>query len=482
MAKIELETHECEWRVIASEQEKKIASLEAQLSELKRHVYGKRSEKMPSVKNELRKAGTIEHDPDNEQKNRRERRAQRASLPRVIKVHKVASDLRHCPSCDNAELKPIGDGKKTYTVEYFPARFECHEHFQETLTCASCDHIVTANGPVRPTENGKYGAGFIAHVVTAKCCDSIPLYRMEKQFKRIGYPMSRSSLCDVFHQAANATQPIWKRMIELVPQEPLVLADETEIPVMAKKKTKKGYIWAFVLPAFIVYFFSISRGRITPNQILGSSEGVLVTDGYAGYNEVCKNGRQRAVCWAHVRRKFFDATKYAPKESQYALDTILDLYKIEYEAARRNKLGEKEHHLLRQERAPPILKRFSSWLEDQKEKHLPKGPMGKAIAYALNNWVALNTFVDNAAVPLDNNSSERALRIIALGRKNYLFVQNEDAGTNLAGLYSLIATCEMHGINPEKYLADVMIRVQTHPAKDIDELLPQRWAENFAEE
>ena len=271
-------------------------------------------------------------------------------------------------------------------------------------------------------------------------------------------------------------------MRELVSQEPLVLADETPIQIMAKEKTKKGYIWAFVLNSFITYVFSDSRKSETPNLVLGSSTGVLVADGYAGYNQVCENGRLRAGCLAHVRRKFFDAKAYAPIESQHALDTILELYKIEYEAARKNILGELEHQELRQERAPPILDKFKSWLIKQKENHLPKGPMGKAISYALDNWQPLSVFVKNAKVPLDNNASERALRTIALGRKNYLFVQTKEAGENLAGLYSLIATCEMHGVNPEKYLADVMIRVQTHPAKNIDELLPQRWEEKFGDE
>lgn len=472
---------EAEKRAIAAE--KRILELEGELAKLKQMIFGKRSEKMPRVSAELKKNGFLDSaDPSEVKKTRQQRKAEREELPEVKKHYTVPKDKRHCPKCNNSELKALGPGKETITYEYVPAHFEKHVHIQETLTCSCCDYIVTADAPVKPVENGKYGASFISHVVIAKCCDSLPLYRMEKQFKRIGLPLSRSTLGDLFHQAASITKPIWQRMVDLVALEPLVLADETPIPVMQAKKTHKGYVWAFITSFAIAYYYSKSRSSDTPNQILGTTKGILLADAYAGYNKVCEPGaRIRAGCWAHVRRKFFDAQANAPDEAKYALDTILNLYKIEYDAAAQKILGSKEHLALRKNRAPPIIANFESWLKEQHDQHLPKGPMGKAISYALDNLNELKVFIDDVRVPLDNNASERALRIIALGRKNYLFAGNGVAAQNLAGLYSLVATCEMHGLNPESYLTDILTRVHSHPAKKIDELLPHRWKELFAD-
>ena len=508
MSLLETDTHESYWRQMALDAdkralaaEKKVLELEeiikkqalkfeqerqrfeGELAKLKQMLFGKRSEKMPRVSAELKKNGFLDStDPSEVKKTRQQRQAEREKVPTVKKHYPVPADKRHCPTCSDSELKALGPGKETVTYEYIPASIEKHVHIQETLTCPSCDYIVTANAPVKPVENGKYGASFISHVVTAKCCDSLPLYRMEKQFKRIGLPLSRSTLCDLFHQAASITKPIWQRMVDLVALEPLVLADETPIPVMQAKKTHKGYVWAFIVSFGILYYYSKSRSSETPNNILGTSNGILLADAYAGYNKVCEPGsRIRAACWAHVRRKFFDAQANAPDEAKFALDIILDLYKIEYEAVAQKILGTESHLALRRERAPPIISSFESWLAEQKDQHLPKGPMGKAISYALDNLKELKVFIDDVRVPLDNNASERALRIIALGRKNYLFAGNGEAAQNLAGLYSLVATCEMHGINPESYLTDILTRVHTHPAKKIDDLLPHRWKELFAD-
>lgn len=472
---------DAEKRAIAAE--KRVLELEGELDKLKRMLFGKRSEKMPLISTELKKNGDLKKTDNTQvQKTRRQRKAEREKLPAVEKHYAVPTDERHCPKCNNSELKAIGPGKETITYEYVPAHIEKHVHIQETLTCPCCDYIVTASAPVKPVENGRYGASFISHVVTAKCCDSLPLYRMEKQLKRHCLPLSRSTLCNLFHQAASITQPIWQRMLGLVKDEPLVLADETPIPVMQKIKTHKGYVWAFITSFGIVYYYSKSRSSDTPNKILGSSNGILLADAYSGYNSVCEPGaRIRAACWAHVRRKFFDAQANAPDEAKKAIDTILKLYKIEYEAIAKKIFGTESHLALRKERALPIISKFESWLKEQNDQHLPKGPMGKAISYALDNLSELKVFVNDVSVPLDNNASERALRIIALGRKNYLFAGNDDAAQNLAGLYSLVATCEMHGINPSAYLTDILTRVHTHPAKKIDELLPHRWKDIFAD-
>lgn len=447
----------------------RVASLECELKELKRLIYGRRSEKMPKVLKEP------SSDPEAVKETRALRRSERAELPEVKHEHQVKDEARHCPKCGSHHLKKLGVGKVTTVIEYVPARLERQVHVQETLACPCGEYVVTAEGPIKPVEGGHYGPALMSHVVTAKCVDSIPLYRMEKQFKRAGLTLSRSSLCSLFHQTADALKPIYRHMLESMPSYSLVLADETPLPVQAESKTHRGFMWSFINDDYILYRYSRTRSGETPKKVLGDSCGTLVADGYSGYNRICTpEGRVRSGCFAHARRKFFEA-KDSADEAECVLEKIKSLYQIEYDAAALAVTGD-EHRRLRQERAIPILSELHKYLLEQSGLHPPKSPMGKAIAYAMNNWAELTRFVDDERLPLDNNASERALRIIALGRKNYLFAGNHDAASNLAGLYSLVATCELQGINPEQYLADVLIRVHTHPQSEIENLLPHRWA------
>ena len=201
---------------------------------------------------------------------------------------------------------------------------------------------------------------------------------------------------------------------------------------------------------------------------------MLLVDGYSGYNEIEKvSSRRRAACHAHVRRYFFESIKTAPV-AQEALDLITELYRVEHEA-KEQRLSEAAHLEFRKQRAGPIRERFKAWLDAQASRHPPRSPLGIAIKYTLGQWDELGVFLDDARVPLDNNASERSLRRIALGRKNYLFVGDVASGKSLAGLYSLVATCEARGINPFDYLADVLARVQDHPANAVDQLLPAAW-------
>jgi len=459
-----IDNHDCPWRQKAEELTRRIEQLE-------RILYGKRSEKMPKV---LPKPSTST-ESELLQETRKERRAQRQSLPERIIEHQVKEADRHCQKCGSTDLKKVGEGRKSVIYEHIPARIERQIHVQETLACPCGEYVVTADGPIRPTEGGSYGPSFIAHVVIAKCCDSIPLYRMEKQFKRSGLPISRSTLCNLFHQAADALKPIYERMLTNMPSYSLVLADETPLPIQAENKTHKGYMWSFINDDYILYRYSRTRSGLTPSQVLKDSKGVLLADAFSGYNRICTpDGRIRAGCWAHARRKFFEAKDSAP-EAQPVLDYIKALYQIEYDVANLDALGSAQHLEIRKDRAGPILLELNRYLREQEDTHPPKSPMGKAICYVLNNWDELNQFVNEPQLPLDNNASERALRIIALGRKNYLFAGSDQAAENLAGLYSLVASCELHSIKPEHYLADVLIRVHTHPQSQLDDLLPYRW-------
>jgi len=254
-----------------------------------------------------------------------------------------------------------------------------------------------------------------------------------------------------------------------------VNADETTVKVQQKDECRTGYMWTFRADSLISYVFAPSRSGDTPQAILGGTQGALVVDAYSGYNKVASvSGRLRVGCWAHVRRKFYDALEKCP-EARDAIDIILALYRVEHEAKASNIVRTPQHQALRLEKCPPILNEFKDWLESHSGTVLPKSPLGAAIGYALNQWDTLQHFVNDVNLPLDNNAAERALRQIALGRKNFLFVGHDDAGANLAGLYSLAATCEANNVNPEAYFADVLLKLDSQPQKLIDELLPHRW-------
>jgi transposase len=211
-------------------------------------------------------------------------------------------------------------------------------------------------------------------------------------------------------------------------------------------------------------------------RVLADTIGKLLVDGYSGYNKVTvPGGRERAGCLARLRRKFFDAQSAAPDAAKRAMDFILEVYKVERAALDNDRLGTADHLEMRQSRSRTVMDEFRAWLGAEQPRHPPRGPMGEAIGYAIGQWDALTLFLTDPHLPVDNNASERALRVAALGRKNFLFVGSDEAGENLAGLYSLIATCEANGVNPVEYLADVLLRVQTHPASCIDELLPHNW-------
>ncbi len=487
--------HRCEWRERAEKLEAELAAAHATIAELKgqlaqlqdvveklqRHVFGQRSEKMPPVAQELRRKGVTTADREAGLAKRRENAEKKKALPAREIPHKIPEEKKVCPKCGRSIFKPLGPGKSTTIYEHVPATFERQVHVQEVARCQCGETILTAEGPPKAFEKAGYGPGFLAHLVVSKCCDSIPLTRLAKQYRRTGIPLNRSTLIDLFHRTAAETSPLWRRLVELVPALEIAQADETTMRVLAKHKTRTAYIWTFLGrdaddKEIIAYQFSPTRSGETPVRVLGDSKGKCVVDAFSGYNKVTTPaGRLRCGCMAHVRRKFFDALPKAEGAARTALDFILEIYKVEVEAKKRGIAGTDEHLALRRERSRPVMDAFHAWLEAERPKHLPKGPMGEAIGYALNQWKTLIVFLDDPRLPVDNNASEAALRAAALGRKNFLFVGHDKAGENLAGLYSLVATCEANGVNPAAYLTDVLVRLGTHPASRIDELLPHHW-------
>ncbi len=469
--------HDCPLRQTVIDLEEKLAVTCAQLQAMERRFLGPKTERMPSPAKELRRD---ESEEDIEARRlvglerRRERAALREKLRQQNVIHHVTADEADCPKCGGVASRPVGEGKETFLHEYVPGYFVRQRHVQEKLACSCGQHIATAPPPPRPIEKGLYGPGFIAHLVVMKCSDSLPLYRLSKQYGRLGIPMARSTLNDLFHAAAQKLEPLYKRLLELIAQSDVVQADETSMKM--QRPSKRGFVWAFLAGELVAYRFAAGRSGETALEVLGGTGGTLVVDAYTGYNRVTDvDGRDRAGCIAHVRRKFFEALESHPVEARQALDLILEIYRVEHEARARKIVRSDEHLALRRSRSRPVMDRFRTWVLDQQGRYPPKGAMGQAVRYALNQWNTLLPFLDDARIPVDNNASERALRVVALGRKNFLFVGDEECGANLAGLYSLVATCDSVGADPIEYLKDVLMRVDTHPASQIDDLLPHKW-------
>lgn len=463
--------HDCAWKGHAARLESELSDLKGKLEALERKIFGKSSEKMPPMDREVRRGRKTP--PEQRLAARRANAELRAkTLETEIVPTPVPEDQRSCPMCADPSPTRLAD-KPSSVTEYVPGYFRRRVYQRETLVCSCGKHIVTAPVPDKVFDRTQYGPGFIAHLVVAKCCDSLPFYRLEKQFQRLGVPMARSTMTTLFHRAGELLAPVAKRILALIAASDIVLADET--PERMQKGGKKGYVWTFIAGRFIGYCFSPDRSGDTPQRVLGGTSGTLVVDMYTGYNQVTGTGkRDRAGCLAHARRKFFEATKTAP-DAQVALDLIRDVYVVEHDVRNAGLTGTDQHAAARWERCLPIMDKLYVWLNAQKDLHPPKSKMGGAIRYSLKNWQALTRYVRDTRVPPDNNRAENALRVVALGRKNFLFVGHEEAGNNLAALYTVVATCLAHDLDPLAYLTDVLMRLDSTPADQIDALLPHNW-------
>jgi transposase len=473
MAPLPDDEHDCGWKTFALDLQERLNEVEAKMAAMERRLLGPKSEKLPKVPPMDREVAR-KRPPDPAATAAKRRKNAELRATRVLTedvTYKVPESQRVCPSCSGTDFRPVGSGKESFTVDYVPGYFRRRRNVRETLACTCGGHVVTAPGPDHSVEGARYGDGFRAYVVVSKCADSIPLYRLAKQLSRLGIPIARSTLTDLFHQVARALEPLSARLLDLIAAAEIVQADETSLKM--QKPNKRGFIWTFLAGDLIAYRFSVDRSGDTPSEVLGASTGTLVVDMYTGYNAVTGTGkRDRSACLAHARRRLFEALSYAP-EARGALELIRDVYVVEHDARAAGVAGTHEHTRMRKARSAPLMARLKALLEEQRPLHQPKGPMGTAISYTLNNWTELTRFLDDARIPPDNNRSEAALRVVALGRKNFMFVGHEDAGANIAGLYSLVATCEANGVNPLAYLTDVLGRLGS--AKVLDDLLPHRW-------
>ncbi len=493
------EKHSCRWRrttdkqaeqlraqqaeLEASEAERvrlaaQVADLEHRLALATKQIVGPKSERLPTPEEELKKREG--HKPvrggHTNPAMRAKNAATKAALPADVITHPVPDEERRCPHCGE-EATQISEGDVSVEYEWVAGHFRKRLHIVEAARCPCKQHYARGPAPVRVQEGCQYGPGFIAKLVVDKCADATPLYRIEKAMEREGIPVARSTMTDLVHLAAEVCKPLWNAALAEVRTDPHVQADETSFRTQVRPE--RSFIWTFLSEKHTVYYYSPSRSGDTPQTVLGGSTGSLTVDGYTGYNIVTDvEGRERSGCWSHVRRKLFEAMGTAP-EAREGLDILLDLFMVERSAQSRGVAGTPAHLELRQRRSAEALTRLQAWREKVTPQYEPKSAMGQALGYLGNQWSRLTLFLQDPKIPIHNNASEAALRIIALARKNSLFFGNDDAGRRFAVLYSLIATCEKHRVNPVRYFNDVMILIQDHPKSRVAELLPDRWKVSF---
>lgn len=456
------------------------AQLQAENAELRRLLFGRKAERLPDARRAARASAQSTKEPATREaervEQRRKNRSRRDELPVVERVLDVPEGDRVCPCCGSDELTPLGDGVVSTQVEYVPAHLVRIAWRRKRYACRCGQGVVTAPAPPQVHEGCAYGPGLHAHVVVLKCADALPFYRLAKQLGRAGAHVSRATLCTLFHRAADQVDAIYKALLDEVASAPHVHADETPLPVLAKGGCDRGYVWTFVSDDTVAFTLSASRSGETPVRILGGTEGSLQADAYSGYNAVTSpEGRVRAGCWAHVRREFFRALDTAPADAGEAMDRIALLYDVEHRAAEKGIVGTPAHLALRRAESAPRVDAFFAWLVERAPHHPPKSPMGKAVRYAQKQETALRLFLLDPRIGLDNNVAERALKPVALGRKNFLFAGHDEGAENLAKLQTVVATCQRHGVDPQGYLEDVLVRINTHPGKDLAALLPWNW-------
>lgn len=374
-------------------------------------------------------------------------------------------------------------------LEYIPSRFKVVRHVRPKLACARCDKIVQAAAPSRPISRGIAGPGLLAHVLVSKYADHLPLYRQSQIFARSGIDLDRSTLADWVGGAHELLAPLVERLAEHVLAATHLHADDTPYPVLAPGtgKTKIARIWTYVrderswgsaVPPAVLFRYTPDRKGIHPRTHLSQFAGALHADGYAGFDRLFETGRIHEVaCWAHARRKFFDL--YEATESpiaKEALERIGALYGIETDI--RGKPPD-ERRAVRQARAGPLLEELRAWLLSTTHQLSKKSEAAGAIRYTLSRWEALCKYRDDGHAELDNNAAERALRTIALGRKNHLFAGADSGGERAAGIYSLIGTAKLNDIDPEAYLRYVLEQIAEYPINKIQELLPWNLVEKL---
>lgn len=472
------------------------AELRGKLDAALKHRFGRRSERQPRPRSD-----------EDKPPPRRDEHG-RAALPEHLERRNIVHDLTEaeklCPCCGQPRVC-IGE-QTTEQLDLEPARFFVRRTVKKSYACRRCDpasvpaeqRLQTA-GPaqVGPIAKGLCGPGLLAHVITAKFADHTPLFRLAGQLARSAVRVARATLGDWLRQAADLLEPLYLLMHQRLLLSRVIHGDDTSVKLRVEgaQRTSKAHLWVGIGDAdypYVVFDFTADYTARGPERFLAGYRGYLQADALAQYEGLYGDDRIKHVCcWAHARRKFVAAAEAKDERAEAALTLIRQLYAIERDlplllfpsddatATEHRRLREEQRRDLRQRQAEPVLTELKTWLDEQRPKALPKSPLGQAIGYALNNWVALKRYLEQGYLAIDNNLSERTLRAIALGRNNWGVIGSETGGRTAAVLYTLVGTCKHLGIDPFAYLKEALpglFAVGDEPtAEPLSAWLPDRW-------
>jgi transposase len=470
------------------------------LLKLRRRQFGRKSERLTDEQLQFafeeieatlaeNAAEAGKRSPATREQQKKRRRAGRgrppAHLPQIEQV--LAPEATACPCCQGP-LTEIGVDT-AHRLDVIPAQFRTLVTRRPKLACRACPGVVLqAPAPARLVEGGMPTEATVAHILVSRYADHLPLYRQAQILARQGIEIDRAVLADWLGTAAREVAPVVRRMHEILQTSSRLFADETTMPVLdpGRGQTKRGYAWAIARddrpwdgtdPPAVVFHYAAGRGAEHPKALLADYQGILQCDGYGAYKTMAaaKEGITLAFCWSHVRREFIELAKgkTAPIATE-TLQRIAALYAIEAEI--RGKPPE-IRQTVRQARSRPLVEALFTWLEVQLAR-LPGGsPTAKAIRYPLNHRDGLCRFLADGRIELDTNAVERAIRPVCLSRKNALFASGDDGGTRWCAAASLIETCKLNGVDPQRYITDLLTRlVNGWPNDRIDELMPWCWA------
>ena len=425
-----------------------------------------------------------------------------AHLPRE---RRVLPGPEVCPCC-GGKLSKLGEDI-TETLEVIPRRYKVIQTVREKVSCRSCETISQPPAPFHPIARGRAGPSLLAMVLYAKYGNHQPLNRQSEGFGREGLDLGVSTLADWVGATTATLAPLTELIRQHVMAGDRLHGDDTTVPVLAKLKTVTGRLWTYVrddrpfggpAPPAAVFFYSPDRAGEHPAGHLEAFGGILQADAYAGYNQLYEGKRSpgpiiEAACWSHGRRKFFvlaDIAKAATARSKKKIATVSPLA---FEAVRRIDaifdlerplIGLSAHQRLdlRKQYVAPQVEALETWMRAERAKLSRHNDIAKAMDYMLNRWPAFTRFLENGKICLTNNAAERALRCVAVGRRNWTFCGSDRGGQRAAAMYTLIATAKLNDIDPEAWLADVLHRISDHPMSRLHELLPWNWRKPAATE
>ena len=486
-----------------------IEKLKMQLAVLRRARFGRSSERLDQAVEQLElligdieeseaeseaRAETAEKNetfaPPSPKRNRQP--SGRAPLPDHLPQEVVTHEPDCvCPACGGEKFSKIGTDKRE-VLEYVPSYFKRVLHIRPKMSCRACETIVQAPMPSLPIERGRPGPALLAHVLMSKFGDHQPLHRQADIYARSGVDIDRSTMAGWIGHMAALLDPLGEAIGRHVRAGSAIHADDTPVPVLdpGRGKTKTGRLWVAVrderpfgstAPPAAFYLYSSDRKAGHARSLLKACHGFLHADGYAGfadlYQPVPKTGVAKLVevaCWAHARRKLYDVhVATNSPAARGALDLIARLFAIEANIRGRSPMERRD---ARQSDSLPILAELKLFLEATLAKISGKSSLAQAIRYATSRWDALTRFADDGRLEMSNNAAERAIRPIALGRKNYLFAGSDAGGRRAAIMYTLIETAKLNDVDPEAWLTDVIDRIAEHPINRIDELAPWNWS------